>query len=164
VHKTVTIRHPHAKSFSNAWLQWNPQECSLNNPQGESVRNHQCFATHAQAHSQVRLEVTGCFGCSPNVSDDLAPMCKLVLECIALHPVSARGLQSLLQSTLAAAEVCGEKSSSDQTQQTSSKTLEAYAFAALVQLNTQRLVSNFDDSSQGARSRRRSCFGQSTVT
>jgi hypothetical protein len=84
-------------------------------------------------------------------------MRKLVLECIVLQPLSARGLQSLLQSTLAAAEVSGAKLiSSDKTQQTPLKALEACAFAALMQLNTQRLVSNFDDSSQGARSLQRS--------
>jgi hypothetical protein len=77
-------------------------------------------------------------------------MRKLVLECIVLQPVSARGLQSLLENTLAAAEARATVTCScDLTPQTPAKLLEACAFAALMQLNAQRLVSNFDDSSLG---------------
>ena len=78
-------------------------------------------------------------------------MRKLLLECMMLRPLSARGVEELLGGTLAAAEaaLCRERgpgnAPAESQQSAALDGLHACGFAALLQLNRERLVSGGGD-------------------
>lgn len=73
-------------------------------------------------------------------------MRKLLLETMMLRPLSARGVEALLGTTLAAAEAAlcrapGPETSPDDPRKAALEGLQTCGFAALLQLNKERLVS-----------------------
>jgi hypothetical protein len=114
-----------------------------------------CLGSGKHAHQRSDARVVA--ACRAWSGAGLAPMQKLVLECMILQPLSASGLQELLSHTLAAAEAMhayekpnmGATEVATGTQPSDMAVLHACGFAALQRLNADKMVSNFKEEAPG---------------